>query len=159
MKKSIRSMESEDIESVLGLVKELAVFEELENDLIATAADYENSFFGSNPVAWGLVAEVDGQMIGYALYFRTFSSFIGRPGIWLEDLYVKPEFRGLGIGKDLLKAVGKAAKESGAGRYEWCVLDWNQNAIDFYQRAGAQILDEWRIVRVSEEGITALVES
>ena len=102
------------------------------------------------------MAEGENGLVGYAIFFSTFSTFIGRAGIWLEDLYVKPDFRGLGLGKALLKAVGEIAAERNAGRYEWCVLDWNRNAIDLYERVGGEILQEWRIVRLDQQGIRAL---
>lgn len=133
------------------MIRELAVFEKLEGILVTTERDLQEAFFGERPAAGCLVVEVGGQLAGYAIHFATFSSFLGRPGLWLEDLYVRPEFRGLGVGKKLLEAVVEVAREKGYGRCEWCVLDWNQRAIDFYQSMGGEILDEWRIVRVGRE--------
>ncbi|MDF1814802.1 MAG: GNAT family N-acetyltransferase [Verrucomicrobiales bacterium] len=159
MQTTIRPATKGDIPQILEMVRELAVFENLEPALVATVEDYEASLFGSNRAAEALIAELsDGTPVGYAIFFTTFSTFIGRPGIWLEDIYVRQEYRGNGSGKLLLKEVAKIARDRNAGRYEWCVLDWNQNAIDFYDRAGAEILDEWRIVRMEGEGIEKLAE-
>ena len=154
----IRQAEPEDVPGILKMVAELAEFENLTDQLVATEKDYEESLFGPVPVAEALVAEDDGALIGYAIFFSTFSTFIGKAGIWLEDLYVREAFRPQGVGKSLLKALGKMAQERGAGRYEWCVLDWNQNAIDLYQQVGGEILEEWRIVRMDRKGIENLPE-
>jgi GNAT superfamily N-acetyltransferase len=103
-----------------------------------------------------LIGSIDNQPVGYALFFTTFSTFLGKPGIWLEDLFVMPEHRGCGVGKALLRAVANLAVERGCGRLEWSVLDWNQPAIDFYQRAGATILSDWRICRVNDSALSKL---
>ena len=153
---TIREATPGDVKPILEMVKELAEFENLVDELVATEADYQESLFGVNPAAEALVAEFNGQLIGYAIYFSTFSTFVGRPGIWLEDLYVKHSFRKQGVGKRLLKAVGAVAEARNAGRYEWCVLDWNQNAIDLYEQMGGNLLKEWRIVRLDRNGIGAL---
>jgi GNAT superfamily N-acetyltransferase len=153
---AIRPARPADVPGILAMIHELAEFEALSHQVVATEADYHASLFGENPAAGALVAEVENGLVGYAIFFSTFSTFIGRAGIWLEDLYVKPDFRGLGLGKALLKAVGEIAAERNAGRYEWSVLDWNQNAIDLYERVGGEILREWRIVRLDQQGIRAL---
>ena len=152
----IRPARPDDVSGVLEMIHELALFERLSDQVIATTEDYEESLFGENPVAEALVAEGEDGLVGYAIFFSTFSSFIGRAGIWLEDLYVRPGFRGLGLGKGLLKAVGEIAAERKAGRYEWSVLDWNRDAIDLYERVGGEILQDWRIVRLNREGIDNL---
>ncbi|MEC5129404.1 GNAT family N-acetyltransferase [Verrucomicrobiales bacterium BCK34] len=154
----IRQAKPEDVSGILKMVAELAEFEDLTDQLVATEEDYQKSLFGPVPVAEALVAEREEGLIGYAIFFSTFSTFIGKAGIWLEDLYVKEAFRHQGVGKSLLKALGKMAQERGAGRYEWCVLDWNQNAIDLYQQVGGEILEEWRIVRMDRKGIENLPE-
>ncbi len=154
----VRPAVPDDIAPVLDMVRELAEFEHLSDQVVATEADYQESLFGANPVAEALVAEFDGQLVGYAIFFSTFSTFIGRSGLWLEDLYVRPEYRKQGIGKKLLKAGGARAAERGSGRYEWSVLDWNQNAIDLYTQVGGEILDEWRTVRMDRKAIEALPE-
>ena len=152
----IREASSGDVPGILEMVAELAEFEHLTDQLVATEDDYQESLFGENPAAEALVATVSGDLVGYAIFFSTFSTFVGRAGIWLEDLYVRPDFRKVGIGKKLLKAVGAVAEARAAGRYEWCVLDWNQNAIDLYTQVGGEILDEWRIVRLDRASIEAL---
>ena len=154
----IRPVAPEDIPVLLEMIRELAEFEHLSDQVVATDADYQESLFGASPAAEALIAETDSGAIGYAIFFSTFSTFIGRAGIWLEDLYVRPDFRRHGIGKRLLKAVGEIAREKNAGRYEWCVLDWNTNAIDLYEKMGGEILGEWRIVRMGRDGIDALRE-
>ena len=154
----IRRARPDDVSAILEMIHELAVFEHLSDQVIATTEDYERSLFGENPAAEALVAEGESGLLGYAIFFSTFSTFIGRAGIWLEDLYVRPDFRGLKLGKGLLKAVGEIAVERNAGRYEWSVLDWNRNAIDLYERVGGEILQEWRIVRLDQDGIRSLVE-
>lgn len=148
----------EDIPVILEMVLELAEFEKLAHELVATREDYERALFGDPAAAEALLAEVGGEPVGYAIFFSTFSTFVGRPGIWLEDLYVRPGFRRKGIGKTLLQAVGKVAEERGAGRYEWNVLDWNRNAIDLYEKMGGRILTDWRTVRLDREGIERLPE-
>jgi GNAT superfamily N-acetyltransferase len=153
---SIRPARPEDIPELLAMIRELAAFEHLSHEVLATEADYETSLFGDSPSAGALLAEFDGAPVGYAIHFSTFSSFLGRAGVWLEDLYVRPDFRGLGLGKALLKAVGAVAAKRGAGRYEWSVLDWNTNAIELYQRMGGRIMDEWRIVRLTGDELANL---
>ncbi|MDF1657033.1 MAG: GNAT family N-acetyltransferase [Verrucomicrobiales bacterium] len=157
-KLTIRKACSGDVVAILEMVQELADFEKLGDEMIATEADYQESLFGEKPVAEALIAEFDGGLFGYAIFFSTFSTFVGRAGIWLEDLYVKQSFRKQGIGKKLLKAVGTIAEERNAGRYEWCVLDWNHHAIDLYEQMGGKIMKEWRIVRLDRNGIEALPE-
>ncbi len=154
----IRPVVPDDIPELLEMIRELAEFEHLSHQVVATEADYQESLFGDSPAAEALIAEKQTVAIGYAIFFSTFSTFVGRAGLWLEDLYVRPDYRRRGIGKRLLKAVGEIALERHAGRYEWCVLDWNQNAIDLYRNLGGEILDEWRIVRLGREGIDALSE-
>jgi len=152
----IRPAVPEDIPVILEMIHELAEFEKLTHQVVATAADYQESLFGEKPAAGALVAQEGGQLVGYAIYFSTFSTFIGRAGLWLEDLYVRPAWRGQGLGKGLLKAVGEIAAERNAGRFEWSVLDWNRHAIDLYEGVGGEILHEWRIVRLDRQGIGEL---
>ena len=156
---TIRPATPEDVPAIHAMILDLAVYEKLEHEFVATVEDLAASFFGQEPAAESLVAEVErGEPIGYAIFFKTFSTFLAKPGLWLEDLYVKPEYRGRGIGKGLLLAVGDIAKERGSGRYEWNVLDWNQRAIEVYEKAGARILSDWRVVRLDREGIENLGE-
>lgn len=155
----IRPVLPTDLPELLKMIRELAEFERLTHLVTATEADYHESLFGESPAAEALLAEENGVAVGYAVYFSTFSTFVGRAGLWLEDLYVRPDHRGKGYGKSLLKAVGAIAHERGAGRYEWTVLDWNQRAIDLYERAGGEILPEWRIVRMDGDRLRAFAES
>jgi len=121
-----------------------------------SAGDLERDLFGENPVIRSIVAERESEVVGYAIFFRSYSTFLGKAGIWLEDLYVKQSERGGGIGKRLLQEVGKIARAEGAGRLEWSVLDWNDPAIGFYRKLGADILGDWRICRLDSDGIENL---
>lgn len=153
---SVRNVEVRDIPEMLVMIRELAEFEKLLDILVTTEEDLQKALFGEDPAAGGLVAEVDGKLVGYALHFTTFSSFLGKPGLWLEDIYIRPKWRGAGVGKQLLLAVVTHAREKHYGRCEWCVLDWNQRAIDFYESMGSKVLDEWRIVRMDRARIEEL---
>lgn len=152
----IRDARPEDCSAICALIRELAVYERLEHLMSATPADLKRDLFGPNPVVRSIVAEQATEIIGYAMFFRSYSTFLAKPGIWLEDLYVKNSERGSGIGRALLAHVGRIAKEEGAGRLEWAVLDWNEPAIGFYKRLGADIMADWRICRLEEAGIAAL---
>lgn len=155
----IRPARPEDLPEILTMIQELAEFERLSHQFVATEEGFRECLFGERPAAEALVAEVDGTAAGYAVFFTTFSTFLGKAGLWLEDLYVRPAHRGIGLGKALLKSVGAIAHERNAGRYEWSVLDWNQNAIDLYERVGGEILEEWRIVRLSGKNLRAFHDS
>lgn len=156
---TVRPMARADVPEVHAMLRELAEFENLIEMFEVSAADLERNFFGERPLAEALVAEAaDGGLVGYAMFFPTYSSFLGRAGIWLEDLYVRPDWRGAGVGRDLLARVVGLARERDCGRCEWCVLDWNRRAIDFYRRSGGQILDEWRIVRLDRGAIDRLAD-
>jgi len=155
----VRVAEPSDLSEMLVMIRELAVFEKLEDILVTTEVDLAEAFFGEVPAAGGLVAEVDGKMVGYAIHFTTFSSFLGKPGLWLEDIYIRPDWRGEGVGKKMLEAVVAHAREKHYQRCEWCVLDWNQRAIDFYEGMGARILDDWRIVRMDRDLIDSMASS
>ncbi len=154
----IRAATPEDVPQLLTMVRELAEFEQLLHQVVATEEDFHESLFSSHPAAEALLATDERGALGYAVFFATFSTFLGRPGIWLEDLYVRTDHRGRGIGKALLKAVAKIAHERGAGRYEWTVLDWNHRAIDLYARVGGEILPDWRIVRLDRDRLRILHE-
>lgn len=154
-----RPIQPSDCEAVCGLIRELAVYEKLEHLMAISAADLQRDLFGPNPVIRAIVAEKEGEVVGYAIFFRSYSTFLGKSGIWLEDLYVKQSLRGGGIGKRLLQEVGKVARDEGAGRLEWSVLDWNEPAIGFYRRLGADILGDWRICRLDAEGVQTLTSS
>lgn len=141
---------------LLALIKALADYEKLSHEVTATPADLAVSLFGSPPTAHAVLAEVQGQAVGFALYFFNFSTFVGRPGLYLEDLYVRPEYRGRGYGKALLLHLAALARERGCGRMEWSVLDWNQPAIDFYRSLGARPMDDWTVFRLDQTALAAL---
>lgn len=143
---------------ILKFIQKLAAYERLSHEVVATEDKLQEALFGPKPAAEVLLAYLDGEPVGFALYFSTFSTFLGRPGIYLEDLFVEPNYRGSGIGKALLVSVAKEAKARGCGRLEWSVLDWNQPAIDFYKSLGAVAKDEWTIYRLTGEPLDQLAE-
>jgi len=149
----LRAAEPRDVASIVGLIIELAVFEKLTHLLEVTPQSLHPHLFGPRPVVEALVGEVGGEVVAFALFFTNFSTFLARPGLYLEDLYVKPAHRGSGIGRALLEHLGALAVERGYGRFEWSVLDWNENAIRFYERMGATLLPDWRICRVTGSGL------
>ena len=157
----IRSAEPSDLEAIASLIQSLAEYEKLQDKCSATAERLEPYIFGPNPLVRCLIAEVTdprGQKTaaGFALYFLTFSTFLARPGIYLEDLFVRSDYRGAGIGRSLFQRLAKDAEELGCGRLEWAVLNWNEPAIGFYQRLGADSLDEWTVYRLEAEAISDL---
>jgi GNAT superfamily N-acetyltransferase len=153
---SIRKACPEDVETLVSLVRELAVYEKLEQHAQATPADFLRHLFGARPAAEAVIAEVNGEAVGFALWFSTFSTFRGQPGLYLEDIFVRPSHRGMGIGKGLLAAVARHAVERGCGRLEWSVLDWNSPAIGFYRSLGARPMDEWTVYRIDGEPLETL---
>ena len=153
---TLRPATANDVPTILGFIKELAVYEKLEHQVVATEALLHEHLFGSRPAAEVVIAELDGRPVGFALYFQNFSTFLGRPGLFLEDLYVQPHARGHGVGKALLVHLAKLAVARGAGRFDWNVLDWNEPAIGFYQRLGATVLPDWRTCRLTGEKLQAL---
>lgn len=155
----LRDARPQDIPHVLGLMREMAEFEKLTDIFKATEASLQRSFFGENPAAHCLVAHASDQPelpVAYIMWFHNYSSFLDKRGLYLEDVYVQPAHRGNGVGKMVLKHLAQLAIEQGCGRFEWTVLDWNQNAIDFYKYHGAEILPEWRIVRVTGDALQRL---
>jgi GNAT superfamily N-acetyltransferase len=153
----IREALPEDVPAILILIKELAVYEKLSDKVIATEETLSETIFSSNSHVIVYLAEYKKELAGYAIFFRNFSTFIGRAGIYLEDIYVRPRFRGKGIGKKLLSKVIELARENNYGRVEWCVLDWNKPAIDFYKKLGAEPMENWTIFRLSEDKFKNLV--
>ncbi|WP_018441559.1 GNAT family N-acetyltransferase [Trinickia symbiotica] len=143
---------------MLALMRELAEFEKLTHLFVATEHSLSEALFGGRPAAEALVAELDGRLVGYALFFHNFSTFLSRRGLYLEDLYVQPALRGSGLGTALLRRVAALAVERRCGRFEWSVLDWNQRAIDFYTKMGATVLPDWRIVRVTGDSLAELAQ-
>jgi GNAT superfamily N-acetyltransferase len=158
MEFSINPMTRDEVPLLLDLIRELARFEKLEHEVEATAELLTDSLFGPKPVAGALMARVGSELAGYALYFFTFSSFIGRPGIWLEDLYVRPAFRRQGLGRAMIEAVARIGAVRNCGRFEWTALSWNKNALDFYQKLGAQMMDEWILVRLNSDGLRRIAD-
>jgi GNAT superfamily N-acetyltransferase len=153
---TIRPCRPEDAETLVDLVRELAAYEHLESSARATPGDFRAHLFGPRPCAEAILAEVDDEPAGFALFFPTFSTFRGQPGLYLEDVFVRPEHRGRGIGKALLASVARLAVERGCGRLEWSVLDWNAPAIGFYRSLGARPLDEWTVYRIDDEPLARL---
>lgn len=147
----IRRAGRSDIPNILMLIKELAEYEKLLQEVVTTEKHLEEAIFGDKKLVEVLIAEFNGELAGQTIFFHNFSTFIGRPRLYIEDLYVRPQFRGKGIGKALLNEVIKLAKERNCGRVEWVVLDWNQPAIEFYKSIGAKAMDEWTIFRLTED--------
>jgi GNAT superfamily N-acetyltransferase len=147
-----------DVTDIIGLIRELAEFERLLDQFVATEARLRDSVFGPKPYAEVLMARLGQESIGFALFFHNYSTFRAQPGIYLEDLYVRPTFRGEGIGEALLKRIAKLAVERGCGRFEWSVLDWNQRAVEFYKALGAEPLNEWTMFRVSGDNLIRLAQ-
>tara|TARA_R110002096_G_scaffold16106_11_gene55016 strand:- start:4168 stop:4641 length:474 start_codon:yes stop_codon:yes gene_type:complete len=154
----IRPATPDDIPAIHALLLELAEFEKITEWVEATEESTRNALFGEQPTAEALVAEIDGQIIATAIFFQNYSTFVGRPGLYLEDIYVQPAHRSSGIGRALLRELAILAHERGCGRMEWTVLDWNQRAIDFYEKLGAEIMTDWRLVRLHRDGIARLAD-
>ena len=159
MSLSLRRALPGDVLQILGFIRELAAYEKLEDQVVASEASLSEHLFGADPAAEVVIAELEGVPVGFALFFRNFSTFLGRPGLFLEDLYVQPQARGKGVGKALLVHLARLAVERGAGRLDWNVLDWNEPAIGFYQRLGATVLPDWRTCRLSGESLARLAGS
>ncbi len=154
----IRAATREDVALMLELIRALAVYEREPDAVTATEADILRDGFGPSPKFRCVIAEWDGHAAGFAFWFYNYSTWQGRPGLYLEDLFVKPEFRGKGIGKALLLHLAKVAVDEGCGRFEWSVLDWNSPAIEFYESLGAKLHKEWLRMRVEGEALTKLAK-
>jgi GNAT superfamily N-acetyltransferase len=152
----LRSATRDDVPVIAELIRGLARFEKLEHEVLMTQALLDVGLFGNRPYAEVVLAEDDGRSVGFALFFHNFSTFLGRPGIYLEDLFVLPEQRGKGIGRMLLAHLARLAVERGCGRLEWAVLDWNHDAIKFYERLGARPNSDWTVYRLTGEALTGL---
>lgn len=155
---NIRPAAPVDVPLVLDLIRELAEYERLLPEVVATEALLHEHLFGEEPRAEVVIAELDGSVAGFALFFHNFSTFVGRPGLYLEDLFVRPPFRGRGVGRALLSHLAAIAIERGCGRFEWWVLDWNESAIGFYRRLGARAMDEWTVYRITGDALARLAE-
>lgn len=153
---TIRAATSSDASLILDFIRALAIYEKLEHEVKASEADIVRDLFGSEPKVFCEIAEWEGKPVGFVLWFYTYSTFQGRHGIWLEDLFVDPALRGKGIGKALLVHLARRCVDEGLGRFEWWVLDWNEPSIEFYKSQGGVMQDEWTKVRVDGEALVAL---
>ena len=153
---NIRSAQPDDVGAIFGLIKALAEYEKLSKQVTGDVNSLKEHLFGNPAYAEAIVAEFGDLVVGFALFFPNYSTFLTKPGIYLEDLFVLPEYRRQGIGKAMLTYLGKLALERDAGRLEWSVLDWNQSAIDFYEKMGASVLPDWRICRVTGDALSDL---
>jgi GNAT superfamily N-acetyltransferase len=152
----IRFAQRSDVLLIVHLIKALSVYEKLEHVVVATEEKVDRALFGPRPFAESLIAEDDGRPVGFALFFHNFSTFLAQPGIYLEDLFVEPEHRGKGVGRMLLARLAQIAVERDCGRLEWAVLDWNKDAIGFYERLGAKPNDEWTVYRLAGDPLRSL---
>jgi GNAT superfamily N-acetyltransferase len=155
----IRAATPTDVPAILELIHALAVYEREPDAVRATEADLHEALFGADPSAGCQVAEADGEVVGFALWYRTFSTWQGKPGLWLEDLFVQPDHRGSGLGRDLLVSLAQICVERGWTRFEWWVLDWNEPAQGFYRSLGARPEDEWTVWRVDGDALTRLANA
>ena len=152
----IRHGEKADVSVIAHLIRELARFEKLEHEVTMTEELLAENLFGPHRYAETLIAENAGKAIGFALFFHTFSTFLGKPGLYLEDLFVVPDQRSHGVGRALLRQLARIALERGCGRHEWAVLNWNREAVKFYERLGARPNSDWTVYRLAGEALTAL---
>ena len=153
---TIRAATAADVGTIQDLIRQLAVYEKLEHMITGTDAMMHSALFGPQPSCECVIAEEEGKPVGFALYFTTFSTFLCKPGLYLEDLFVIPAMRGKGYGKALLKHLAALATSRDCGRFEWRVLDWNEPSIQFYKSLGASVMPEWHLVRMTEAEIAAL---
>jgi GNAT superfamily N-acetyltransferase len=154
----IRPARPEDVPTLLALIRALARYERLEHEVVGTEEDLREHLFGSRPRAEALLVDEGGHAVAFALFFHNYSTFLCKPGLYLEDLFVLPEHRRKGYGKALLSALARLARERGCGRFEWAVLQWNEPAIAFYESLGARKMDDWRVMRVSGEALDRLAQ-
>jgi GNAT superfamily N-acetyltransferase len=154
----VREAVRDDAPLILAFIWELAAYEKLAHEVVATEDSIRASLFGETPYAFALIAELDGDPVGFALYFHNYSTFLGRPGIYLEDLFVRPEARRHGVGRALLRTLATIAVRRGFGRLEWAVLDWNEDAIRFYRTLGAKPCDDWTTYRLEGDALSRLRE-
>lgn len=155
----IRPASAEDSALILRFITDLAIYENAEDAVIATESDIRNTLFGEGSATRAVICEIDRQAVGFAVYFFNYSTWLGKHGLYLEDLYVSPQYRGTGAGKALLKHLAQVALSNHCGRFEWSVLDWNEPAIEFYKSIGAQAQDEWVSYRLTGKALAALAES
>jgi GNAT superfamily N-acetyltransferase len=153
---TIRPVGEDDIDLVMQFIRELADYERLGHEVTATAPDIRAALFGARPYAEAVIGCIDGEACGFALFFHNFSTFVGKPGLYLEDLYVRPGARGRGLGSRMLAWLARLALERGCGRFEWAVLDWNEPALKVYRGLGARAADDWTLHRVTGEALVRL---
>jgi GNAT superfamily N-acetyltransferase len=152
----IRSAQEKDVDAIFELILGLAAYEQLTDQVTGNSDLLRSHLFGARPYAESIVADLDGQVVGFGLFFHTYSTFLTQPGLHLEDVFVRSEYRRQGIGKALMMSVAKIAFDRGCGRLEWSVLDWNQPAIEFYQSLGATILPDWKTCRMTAETLAEI---
>ena len=155
----IRKAEISDVEAIHNLIVELAIYEREPEAVVATVAQLKDNLFGPDPVAFCHVAEVDGQVVGIAIWFLNYSTWLGKAGLYLEDLFVKPEFRSRGLGLQLMKTLAQICVERGYERFQWWVLDWNEPSINFYKSIGAEAMHEWTVYRLSGSALSNFADS
>ena len=154
----IEPIKPTELPVLVELIRELARFERLEHEVQATEESLRDSLFGAKAVAGALLGRIDGELAGYAIYFFTFSSFVGRRGLWLDDVYVRPQFRQRGLGRGLIETVARIGVEHNCGRFEWSALNWNLNALEVYKKMGARVLEDWVLLRLEADGIRELAD-
>ncbi len=159
MSQLIREAKLSDVQVIYELIVELAIYEKEPDAVVASAEDIQENLFGTNPVAYCHVAEVDGQVVGIAIWFLNYSTWLGKAGLYLEDLFVKPEFRGSGLGLSLMKTLAQVCVDRGYERFQWWVLDWNEPSINFYKSIGAEAMDEWTVYRLSGSALNSFAAS
>jgi GNAT superfamily N-acetyltransferase len=152
----IRTATPDDVPLIFALIGELAEYEKLSHEVVATEEQIRATLFGDRAVAEVVIASLDGTPVGFALFFPNYSTFLGRPGLYLEDLFVRPDARGFGVGRELLEHLARLAVDRGWGRLEWRVLDWNEPSIAFYRKLGAEPLEDWTVFRVTGEALKKL---
>ena len=155
----IREAKISDVQAIYDLIVELAIYEKEPDAVIASVEDIKENLFGTDPVAYCHVAEVDGQVVGIAIWFLNYSTWLGKAGLYLEDLFVKPEFRGSGLGLQLMKTLAQLCVDRNYERFQWWVLDWNEPSINFYKSIGAEAMDEWTVYRLSGSALKSFAAS
>ena len=159
MSQLIREAKVEDVQVIYDLIVELAIYEKEPDAVVASVEDIKENLFGASPVAYCHVAEVDGKVVGIAIWFLNYSTWLGKAGLYLEDLFVKPEFRGSGLGLSLMKTLAQVCVDRGYERFQWWVLDWNEPSINFYKSIGAEAMDEWTVYRLSGSALNSFAAS
>jgi GNAT superfamily N-acetyltransferase len=155
----IREANISDVQAIHDLIVELAIYEKEPDAVVASVEDIKENLFGKDPVAYCHIAEVDGQVVGIAIWFLNYSTWLGKAGLYLEDLFVKPEFRGSGLGLQLMKTLAQLCVDRNYERFQWWVLDWNEPSINFYKSIGAEAMDEWTVYRLSGSALKSFAAS